>query len=213
MTFKINAQKTVKEAAKKLLDSPWKEKNFYASYLAQTFYYVKHSTRILALSAGRLNYENYQKTHLRFLGHLNEEANHEKMALKDLENLGHKISDHMELYTTKQFYESQYYKIDYQNPMAIMGYILFLEMLAQESCNDLVKILHLKYTPKACSFLRVHGSEDPEHVEHAWEVINNLNDRDLEAVEDNFFQSAYAYMQMLEELEMRMQKNSIRKSA
>lgn len=153
---------------------PWDQKEFYANYLAQTFYYVRHSTRILALSAGRLSYEKDQKIHLRFLKHLGEEANHEKLALNDLKFLGYKLQDFDELNSTRFFYEPQYYKIEHQHPLALMGYILFLEVLAQNVCPPLSAKLTNLYGKKSATFLLVHGEEDPSHVEEAKNCSQSL---------------------------------------
>lgn len=179
---------------------PWDNKSFYANYMAQTFYYVRHSTRILALSAGRLNYENQQQIHLRFLKHLGEEANHEKLAINDLKFLGYKIDDFKELNSTKFFYEPQYYKIEHQHPMALMGYILFLEVLALNVCPPLSRKLHDIYGKKAATFLFVHGEEDPHHVSEAKKLLESLDPVALKFITENLIQSAYAFDMMMKEI-------------
>ena len=179
---------------------PWDNKAFYANYMAQTFYYVKHSTRILALSAGRLNYEEQQKIHLRFLKHLGEEANHEKLALNDLKFLGHKLEDFPELNSTRFFYEPQYYKIEHQHPLSLMGYILFLEVLAQKVCPPLSAKLSNLYGKKSATFLLVHGEEDPGHVEEAKKLLSEFDPVALEFIIINLKQSAYAFDNMMREI-------------
>ncbi|HWU44947.1 MAG TPA: hypothetical protein VN132_15950, partial [Bdellovibrio sp.] len=47
---------------------PWEDKNFYCAWLAQTTYYVRHSTRLLALG-GALAPLQQQELHNRFLKH------------------------------------------------------------------------------------------------------------------------------------------------
>ena len=179
---------------------PWDNKAFYANYMAQTFYYVRHSTRILALSAGRLDYENQQQIHLRFLKHLGEEANHEKLALNDLKFLGYKIEDFKELNSTRFFYEPQYYKIEHQHPMALMGYILFLEVLALNVCPPLSKKLNDIYGKRAATFLFVHGEEDPHHVSEAKKLLESLDPVALKFITENLIQSAFAFDMMMKEI-------------
>ncbi|QDK41614.1 hypothetical protein DOM21_09140 [Bacteriovorax stolpii] len=180
---------------------PWENKDFYANYMAQTFFYVRHSTRMLALSAGRLNYEQQQMIHLRFLKHLGEEANHERLALNDLKALGYSIEDFKELNSTRFFYEPQYFKIEHQDPLALMGYILYLEVLAQKICPPLSKKLSTIYGKKAVTFLFVHGEEDPHHVEEAQKLLASLPPQTLEIITENLLQSSCAFNWMMKEIE------------
>ena len=49
----------------------WGNKYIYACYLAQTYYYVSHSTRLLASAASRFTQEE-SHFHRRFLKHCQE---------------------------------------------------------------------------------------------------------------------------------------------
>lgn len=191
----------------------WRNKDFYADYAAQTFYYVRHSTRLLALSASRLNYEQEQSFHLRFIKHLGEESNHEKLALNDLKHLSHSISEFEEYNTTRLFYEPQYYKIEHERPLALMGYILYLEALAKNVCPSLTKTITELYGAEATSFLRVHGQEDPQHVEEAVKMIAGLGQANLHEIEKNLIQSSYAYNQMIYTMRVRWGKSQDKKVA
>lgn len=191
----------------------WNNKNFYADYMAQTFYYVRHSTRLLALAASRLSYEDQQTFHLRFIAHLREESNHEKLALNDLKYLGFKKEDLPEHSCTRLFYEPQYYKIEHQRPLALMGYILFLEALAQKACPKLVETLAETYGNRCATFFHVHGEEDPAHVEAALKVISELDNIDLQQVIQNLSQTAYAYHCLLDELKMKNSRQRPQKKA
>ncbi|MGZ3787544.1 MAG: iron-containing redox enzyme family protein [Bacteriovorax sp.] len=191
----------------------WNNKEFYADYVAQTFYYVRHSTRLLALAASRLNYENEQNLHLRFIKHLGEESNHEKLALNDLKNLGYAKEDFPELSSTRLLYEPQYYKIEHENPLALMGYILYLEALAQKACPPLAKKITDHYGAKTATFLHVHGEEDPKHVAEAVKLIGSLDGANLKAVHENLLQSSYVFNQILSELNEKWRITSTKKSA
>lgn len=191
----------------------WLDKNFYADYVAQTFYYVRHSTRLLALCASRLSYEDQQKIHLRFIKHLAEESNHELLALKDIGHLGYSLDDFPELEATRLFYEPQYYKVEHQNPLALMGYILFLEALAQKVCPPLTKKLTECHGKRTATFFHVHGEEDPEHVAEALKMIQSLDKNSLEHIEQNLIQSSYAYGQLISDLQLKWKISIYKKSA
>lgn len=212
-----NLQKTLDvelASAMEQIDScHWDNKNFYADYMAQTFYYVRHSTRLLALAASRLSYEEQQTFHLRFISHLREESNHEKLALNDLKHLGFKKEDLPEHSSTRLFYEPQYFKIEHQRPLAIMGYILFLEALAQKACPKLVEKLAEIYGNRCATFFHVHGEEDPAHVESAMKVIYELSEEDLQAVILNLSQTSFAYSAMLNELNAKWNFQQKKKAA
>jgi len=197
----------------KINECDWSQKNFYADYMAQTFYYVRHSTRLLALAASRLPYEEEQSFHLRFIAHLREESNHEKLALNDLKYLGFKKEELPELSSTKLFYEPQYYKIEHERPLALMGYILFLEVLAQKACPALVERLAKQYGNRCATFFHVHGEEDPAHVEAALNLIGNLKEKDLESIRLNLIQSSYAYNSLLSELQSKWMSVGLKKTA
>lgn len=192
---------------------PWDNKEFYANYIAQTFYYVRHSTRMLATSAGRLSYEQQQTLHLRFLKHLSEEAGHEKLAINDLKALGYTIDDFKELNATRCFYEPQYFKIEHKDPLAIMGYILYLEVLAQNICPPLSKKLTALYGKKAATFLIVHGEEDPHHVEEAQKMLATLPPEALAIITENLEQSSFAFNLMMKEINDSVQLAKWKKAA
>lgn len=175
---------------------PWADKTCYGDYLAQTYYYVNHSERLLALAAALMTEED-RKMQRRFFSHLSEENSHDLMVKKDLENLGYNLEDFPERPETKIFWETQYYKIEHQDPSALMGYILLLEDVASTICTW----IHLeieKYHGKKCStFLRVHGEEDPGHVDEALKVIEALSEVRKSRIYSNLKQSQIAYKNIL----------------
>jgi thiaminase len=175
---------------------PWSDKACYGDYLAQTYYYVNHSERLLALAAA-LMCEEDRKMQRRFFSHLSEENSHDLMVKKDLENLGYSLEDFPERPETKIFWETQYYKIEHQDPSALMGYILLLEDVASSICTWIHHEVE-KYHGKKCStFLRVHGEEDPDHVDEALKVIEALGINRKERIYANLKQSQIAYKNMI----------------
>lgn len=209
----ITLEKEIKKTIDNIYSCNWSNKDFYSDYVAQTFYYVRHSTRLLALCASRLNYETEQPIHLRFIKHLGEEFNHEKLATNDLKNLGVHVNDFPELITTRLLYEPQYYKIEHERPLALMGYVLYLEALAQKLSPIVAKEISNKYGPKTATFFQVHGEEDPKHVAEAVKLISSLSEADLISIENNLIQSSEIYNMLIHDLQAKWFKSSLKKSA
>lgn len=179
-----------------LRNYPWNNKRAYAEYLAQTYYYVSHSTRLLAASAARFSLED-QGLHKRFLKHTDEENSHELLALRDLQKLGYSISDFPELASTKTLYEIQYCKIEHTDPAALMGYILALETLAGNDLGWLKDKITGLYGIDCAKFIQVHADEDPDHIEKALKVIEGLRPDRLGDININIEQTAHCYNEML----------------
>lgn len=190
----------------------WKDKNVYGDYLAQTYYYVGYSTRLLALAAGNMRLEDnaYFK---RYIKHITEESSHEKLAQRDLENLGCSLEEFSELSETRMFYESQFYKIEHVDPLSFMGYVLLLESLAVQECPAVTKTVSEVHGKKCASFVKLHGEEDPDHVDKAMAMLNELPQERLARVFQNLKQTADGFINILNAIEQRQLELSWKKSA
>ncbi len=188
----------LEQLGKKFVDAPWGDPNFYGAWLAQTTYYVRHSTRLLALAGARTP-QSKQDYHVRFIEHAEEEKGHENLTLLDLKHLGFSINDFPEFPTTQSFYQTQYYWIEHENPMAFFGYILQLECLAANYCPEAQKIVESHYGPKGAHFIRVHGKDDIEHVEQAIAKVGKLSMEDQQVIIHNMLQSFSNYENMIAE--------------
>lgn len=175
---------------------PWSESYAYGLYLAQTYYYVSHSTQLLALSAGMMKSSDLP-FHRRFLDHASEEKGHEMMLLNDLKALGYQLSHFPELSETRMFWEPQFYKIVHNDPLSLMGYIMALEAVATEQCPRIKTILQKHYPEAAYQFIKVHGEDDPEHVQKACQLIASLPPERRKWVEENFEQSVVSFQNMV----------------
>lgn len=180
---------------------PWTDEGFYREWLAQTYYYVCHSTRLLALAMAHTPLTD-APFYSRLAEHITEEDHHEKLALKDLERLGGRMADYPEYGITRAFYETQYYKIG-RRPKSLMGYILALEMLAVRGLDPHLAAMEKKYGAVKMTFANVHAKEDQEHVGEAWKMVQAANPEDLEEIRRNFFQSCDVYESLLKECEKR----------
>jgi len=194
-----NYENDRQEIINKLKALPFGNREFYADYLAQTYYYVRHSENFLALAAALMG-ESDRKIQRRFFTHLSEESAHDLMVKKDIENLDFNIANIKERPETKMFWESQYYKIEHVDPTALMGYILVLEDVAAEVCLPMAQEVEKHYGKKCGTFLRVHGEEDPGHVADAFKVIDSLSEERRAIVRDNLEQSFIAYKNMINAL-------------
>lgn len=192
-------------------DINWSNKDVYAQYLAQTYYYVNHSEKLLALCIALFKNEDRSMMR-RFIKHLSEESAHDQLLLNDLKNLGYSIDDIEESSATKIFWETQYYKIEHEDPAILMGYIFFLEDLAGQVGSSLTQEVETLYGKKCSTFLRLHAEEDPDHVEKARSLIQSLPVSRQVAIARNHEQSMRAYCMMMEEV-MRAGVNNIKSAA
>lgn len=137
---------------------PWENQQFYQEYLAQTYFYVQYSTRLLALSAG-YSHPTDKALFRRSLAHIKEENNHEVLADRDLQTMGTSIQNFSENIATKLFYQHQMYQMPTQ-PKTLLGYIICLEELAVTGLKQALPRMIKAHGEKACQFLIVHSEED-----------------------------------------------------
>lgn len=205
-------ESSVEMMSESIREFPWDNKLAYAQFLAQTYYYICHSTRLLAASAARFSQED-QSFHKRFLKHTDEENSHELLALRDLQKLGYKIEDFPELAQTKTLYEIQYYKIEHQDPIALMGYILALETMAGQDFKWLKDKVTGLYGKECAKFVQVHADEDPDHIEKAVQVIKSLKAARLPGIDINIEQTALCYSDMLKASKASALKATLKRAA
>lgn len=186
---------------------PFEVKRAYADWLAQTFYYVRHSTRLLAAAAARFPQDALgDALHLRFAKHMAEEKKHELLCVHDVKALGLSIAELPEHASTRMFYETQYFKVEHKHPTALLGYILPLEAIAVTGGPaHLARVKAAYPTTKCWSFVHVHAEEDPDHLEKAFQAIESLPPELHPAILENLLQSTDAYINMLAEIR---QKNA-----
>jgi len=184
-----------------VLSFPWRNRAAYADWLAQTYFHVRHSTRLLAASAARFPHDDAGNAlHQRFSAHIGEEKSHELLAAHDIKALGLKLEDFPERYATRMFYEPQYYKIEHQDPCALFGYILQLEGITVSRGKWVLAHLDEAYGRSAGTFMRVHAEEDVDHLDRAIASLTGASERQRAFIEDNLCQSTAAYVALLSEM-------------
>jgi hypothetical protein len=179
---------------------PWEDRQAYAQWLAQTYYFVKHTTVFLTLTAAKFGVRNGD-AHKGTLKHLREETGHEKLALNDLRNLGYDVADIPELLETSVLYQTQYYWIECFGPISHAGYALMLEGVAALHGEKILKRIEAAHGKNTGSFLRVHVIADDDHFDDGLERLAFAPDADVQAVIGNLTQSAALYLNLLETIQ------------
>ncbi len=211
--------KSVNEELKELLkyskqqmeSFPWEDKQAYSAWISQTYYFARHTTRLLALAGARTEF-SAPDFHNRFLAHSGEEKGHDKLLVNDLKTLGSKMEDWPEMPGTCALYQTQYYYIEHESPMAFFGYILGLEALAAYFGNDINARVEKAWGKKAAHFVRVHAEEDVGHTDEALTKIASLPPHHQATVIQNLKQTLSYYDQMLNECKA-MAQIRVRKAA
>lgn len=195
----IEALQSCTESMRKMAeDFPWHDRDAYAEWLAQTYFYVRHSTRLLAVAGGRFEFgERGDALHYRFATHISEEKKHEQLCVHDLKQLGRSIEQYGERHSTRMFYEPQYFKIEHLGPSALFGYIVALEAFGPAYGPAIVKTVTEAFGPKCASFLKLHAEEDEDHIEKALAMIATVPERERAWVLENLAQTTYAYRALL----------------
>jgi hypothetical protein len=180
---------------------PWEDRRAYADWLAQTYYYVRHTTRLLAAAASRFALdERGNAVHHRFAAHMGEEKKHELLAIHDLKQLNASIERFPEHASTRMFYEPQYYKIEHLGPMVPFGYILPLEAIGPACGKRVIERITGVHGPKCVSFVRLHSDEDPDHLQKAIHAIEDVSAVERAHIEDNMRQTTFAYGVILSDI-------------
>lgn len=151
---------------------PWSNKGFYGNWLAQSHYFVSHSTRLLTMAAGFSPIDK-EAMHRRFIEHCAEEDRHEVLAEQDLKRLGYDLSDFPEFPETTVFYQNQYFVIQNHGSSAFMGWVLFLEGMSSKTLPHIMNLVNV-YSSKCTNFMRVHAEEDENHIKSALDMAASL---------------------------------------
>lgn len=176
---------------------PWANKSAYGAWLGQSYFYVRHTTRLISYAGSFFSF-NHNDIHNRFLAHAAEEKNHDKLIISDLRNLNIEQNKYKECTPVAALYQTQYYLAEHVSPMALFGYFISLEGLAVLGCKMAAEKIENAYPKnKFTSFLRVHAADDIEHVREAIEIANNVSEREKELIIENMARSTDMYCDLL----------------
>lgn len=181
---------------KATLSYDWTNESFYASYLAQTYRYIVHSTKLLALAAGIAKSKDLREC---LEHHVAEENGHEHWVLGDLKRLGYKLEDFPENPQTKRLYDQIYAGVREYGPAAIVGYAMALEGLSAKVCPKLTPVLTKRYGAKCSTFIKNHGEIDPGHAAESFNILKFFSESEKIKIESYIKLSAEAYIEFLTE--------------
>ena len=193
-------------------DLKWEDRQQYGNWLGQMYYFLCHATRLLSAAAARLTIED-DAIHMRMIDHCQQEKTHERQALRDLKALGFEYTDFPQYPATAQVYQSQYYLIDYENPCALFGCILYLEGFSLHGGQDAYKRAKQAFGAQATLFLRTHTQEDEEHIEQAFKIIEQCNEKQLKAILWSLKICDFAYVEMMRTIVQQSHKEQFAKAA
>lgn len=170
------------------------ELNNYKAWLSQIYHMVCHSTEQAIYASKKL--ENKKLANY-FASLVDGEANHEKLIENDMKALN--FTPDEELPITKALYTLPFYDIDRQNPYTLLGYIMFLELLAIDVGPSLYEKIKKNYG-KGYTFLKVHAVEDQNHVAEAEKFIAKFDHAEQAKIFQAFNNTADLYAKMLEDV-------------
>lgn len=212
MDLKQLAQAEMDKTKDLILNYPWENPVAYGMWLAQTYYMVCHSTRLVAMAGAYVQIGN-EKLHGRFVDHSKEERGHQLICINDIKNLGFQLKDFPQTYQSQSMYQVQYYWIQHRGAASFFGYTLALECLADQFGAEIWDRVAKAHGKKAAHFWETHSGADTEHTEEAFKHIKNLTPDELTAAKENLELSSEIYRGMLIESKARYQNLPLKKNA
>jgi hypothetical protein len=210
--IKKSADIEIEKTRAVILGFPWENATAYATWLAQTYYMVNHSTRLVAL-AGAYTPLDRNELHARFVDHAKEERGHQLICISDLKALGHEIKSMTCFPQSAAMYQVQYYWIQHVSAVAFFGYTLSLEHLAAEFGAEVFRRAESAHGKNATKFLKVHAHDDVEHIAKAFEQLSKLSQPELTMVCENLTVSAALYRSMLGDISAQVGRPATLKAA
>lgn len=178
------------------------ELHHYAAALREIYFYTRDNPQLQC--AMTLGFRGARRAAVRrIVGHAMDELGHERMALDDLEALGHdvrSIPSEEPLASTLPLIAYPVYLMNQRNPVGYLGQIFFLEFLPTRSGPAYLEALARAGVPEtAMSFLAEHASVDEQHNRimrhHVRDLI--LDDDDLRSAQLAIENCGHMYAAML----------------
>lgn len=198
--FKLKFQELSRGVFQDANQFPWNQSGVYCAWLANTHYYVTHSTRILALTSGALALESPLLAQ-RFISHTLEERGHELLLIKDLNAMSSNLKDNTIVPEMKFYLWSLYHWLSPGgSPLGVLGWVLSLEGLAAHMGPRAYEAASNSWGSDCCTFLKVHSQADQDHLEKALNVASQLSPHHLTTVADAMMAYAYQYQLFLNKI-------------
>lgn len=201
MSIRELFENTVQQAAQQIRSLPWENRQFYENWLAQQFFLVQHTPRLLCAYALRVPLDN-RSDFSEIMHHLKEENGHDLWLLNDLEKMGTSPKNFKPLPSSQALIKSQYYQIQHDDPTSLCGYSQFLEYLSAVVAGELSSRVEKSFGKNTAVFLKGHASVDVEHSEDGWKMLARLNPEQNAKVIENLNMTAKLYLRMFDEIAM-----------
>ncbi len=147
----------------------------YLAYLRETYHLVRHTSKYLTIAAHRVE-ESDEGLSAYFRKFCLEETGHELLCIRDIGALG----EHADILISGDpnpgawgIITQCYFWATQGNPVALLGDAFATEELGVARGIEVARLLETSYSipRQATNFLRLHGSEDKEHLEAAARAI------------------------------------------
>jgi hypothetical protein len=186
---------------------PWGDARAYANWLAQTYFYTRHASRVSAHATLRTPVTRHD-LHDHFVRTINEEKDHPPMVLDDLRELGFRIEQFSEHALTSAFYQTLHYQIDTVGPFALIGYFFVIEGYAATDGKQMLTTLRESHGGKGLTFLEEHVLADAVHFPKAQAFVASLADDELRVVAQCGTQASSIYRHMVRAIQDELPKQS-----
>lgn len=148
----------------------------YLSYLRDTYHFISHTSRALALAASRAEDRALRRW---LLEEADDEDGHDQFCLKDIRNLGFDPDRERRTPAGRGAWAliSQfYYLAGHENPIGILGVASATELMGATMAGDVAKLLVERFgiPDDAVSFLRSHHTFDQRHLTDVTHAINTM---------------------------------------
>jgi len=176
----------------------WTNKELYALWLAQEYYAVRHTTKLLCLTSSRSMVDDFSRRN-KILSHCAEEIGHEHLAYADVLALGYTAESFpAETFDVRAMYQSVYYMIERVNTYSICGYGILAEGVnALGGGSFYNKVSGIFGNCK--SYLELHKDVDILHYQGNRDFIEKqCSSEELEAIFLTMNQCYYFYNQWLQ---------------
>lgn len=200
--IKSKAVKCVNSISMQLDQLHWTEVETYATWLAQTYFYVRHATRVLTYAASHCSFEQ-EKLHMKLIHGVSEEQGHEILALRDLMALGYKIRQFPEFSETTAYYQTLYHNIRTEGPLSLLGYFVALEGLAAVGMAKMSNTVLTTFGDSKTEFVRMHCIVDKNHFNEGLIYLESLGSAEIPIIEKNMNLSTSLYIGTLKAIGQR----------
>ncbi len=176
---------------------PLEKKDAYGYFLNQQYFLIRHSTRLLALSASIIDTEEAKEFRW-WAKHLQEEIDHDLSILNDMRSIGYDFNKKCEP-TIRALSLALFEDIRRHGQDALLGYALMLEGLSMKRCAIMADRINKTYG-KGFSYFKLHAAADEKHFPQGMARIDEFPTHRKQTIIDNLHMSAHLYRNFLKEI-------------